>query len=78
MSGTAKWEKKKGDCDESGRENDLLVEWRETEDGKKELGGVSCDDPKLTDYDGEECDWTCVDEIEGGKKPGGKGKDAKK
>jgi len=77
MAGKSRWEKKKVDCEESERENELLVEWRESEDGKKELGSVSCDDPKLTDYDGGGCDWTCVDEIEGGKKGDETGKDKK-
>jgi hypothetical protein len=77
MSGKSRWEKKKVGCDGSDRENELLIEWRKTEGGKEEIGSVSCDDPKLTDYDGGDCDWTCIDGIEGGEGSREKGEDAK-
>jgi hypothetical protein len=72
MSEKSRWEKRKVDCEETGEEANLLIEYRKTgKKGKKEeVGGVSCDNPQLTDYDGDDCEWTCIDEIEREKKEG--------
>jgi hypothetical protein len=49
-------------CPEGKGETSLLVEW-ETEKGRKKLRSVSCDNPKLMDYSGEDCDWQCWERI---------------
>jgi hypothetical protein len=40
----------------------LLVEW-ETDKGKKVLRSISCDNPALADYSGEDCDWQCWEKV---------------
>ena len=49
-------------CPEGQGKPSLLVEW-ETEKGRKVLRSISCDNPTLADYSGEDCGWQCWEKI---------------
>ncbi len=49
-------------CPEGRGETELLLEWRLQGKGE-ELRGVSCKNPRLRDLSGEECRWSCWEEI---------------
>ena len=57
-----KWEKCHVKCPEQKGEADLLLEWS-METGTKILIGASCNNPKLLDLSGEDCEWSCWDEV---------------
>lgn len=53
---------RKIECPEDKGKASLLVEW-ETEKGRKILRSVSCNNPALMDYSGENCRWQCWERI---------------
>jgi hypothetical protein len=50
------------ECPEGRGKASLLVEWR-VEKGKKVLHSISCNNPLLMDYSGQDCQWLCWDKI---------------
>lgn len=50
------------ECPEGKGKPSLLVEW-ETDKGKKVLRSISCDNPALADYSGEDCGWQCWEKV---------------
>jgi hypothetical protein len=63
----SRWEKCHITCPEEQIDTELLLEWRK-EKGKKVLKSVSCKNTKLMDLSPQDCEWTCWEEIEKGKK----------
>ena len=62
MKGKSRWVTRKMKCPEGRGEASLLVEWH-TEKGVKLLRSVSCDNPQLMDYGGEDCAWQCEKKL---------------
>ena len=62
MTRQAKWEKRNIQCPEGKGEGELLTEWQ-NENGKEILTGISCNNPKLRDLSGEDCNWSCWKEV---------------
>lgn len=50
------------ECPEGMGKASLLIEWR-IERGKKVLYSISCNNPLLMDYSGQDCHWLCWDRI---------------
>ena len=61
------WEQRKIKCPEEKREADLLIEWRR-EKGKKVINSISCDNPRLSDLDNWDCQWSCWEALSPQKK----------
>ena len=55
------------ECPEGRGKATLLAEWR-VEKGKKILRSISCNNPRLMDYSGEDCQWLCWDKVSRGKR----------
>jgi len=53
-------------CPEGKGKASLLVEW-EVDKGRKSLRSISCDNPILMDYSGEDCGWQCWEKISKGR-----------
>ena len=67
MKETSKWSIRKMECPEVKCRSELLLEWK-VEKGKKVLNSISCDNPRLLDYSGKDCQWLCMEKISGKKK----------
>ncbi len=67
MKETSKWSIREMECPEVKCKTELLIEWK-VEKGKKVLNSISCDNPRLLDYSGEDCHWLCLEKISGKKK----------
>ena len=55
------------ECPEGRGKTSVLVEWR-IDKGKKVLNSVSCNNPLLMDYSGQDCQWLCWERISREKK----------
>ena len=58
-----KWLKHNFECPEGKGQADLLSAWR-VDYGIEVLIGVSCNNPQLKEQGGEDCQWSCLKEIE--------------
>ena len=67
MKPDSKWSVRKMVCPEAVGKAELLLEWR-VEKGRKVLHSISCDNPRLMDYSGTDCQWHCRKKIAGKKK----------
>ena len=67
MAEKSRWEKHTVQCPEEKREAHLLVEWRKTED-QEVLNSISCDHPKLLQFDNWDCGWSCWKKISSKRK----------
>lgn len=50
------------ECPERKGETELLSDWQ-TEDGIDILKGISCNNPRLRDLSGTDCQWSCWKQI---------------
>jgi hypothetical protein len=64
MATQVRWQMQQVECSEQGCLANLLIEWQDTE-AEPLLRGVRCDHPRLRDLDNWECDWSCLEQIEG-------------
>lgn len=67
MAKKSEWQIKKVKCPEEKREAKLLLEWQK-EKGKKVLKSIQCDNPKLSDLDNSDCQWSCWEKASKTKK----------
>ncbi len=49
-------------CPEGRGETELLSAWC-AEGGRQVLNGIICNNPKLRDLSGTDCQWSCWDQI---------------
>ena len=56
------WEKCHIKCPEQKGKAELFLEWS-IEDDRKILRSASCKNEKLLDLSGQDCEWTCWEEI---------------
>ncbi len=62
MGGKSRWISRQMQCPEGKGVSSLLLEWQ-NERGRKVLNSISCDNPKLMAYSGEDCQWHCLEKI---------------
>ncbi|MFH1843298.1 MAG: hypothetical protein ABIF77_08810 [bacterium] len=63
MSKKPRWESIRLHCAEEDRLATLLVEWQQT-GGKATIKGISCDNPRLRNFDNWDCGWACWKEVD--------------
>jgi len=64
MGETYRWVKLQIECPAEKGESELLLEWHDhDEEGTEVLNGMSCDNPKLRDLSGQDCDWSCWERV---------------
>jgi hypothetical protein len=56
------WVRRQIQCPEKRGESRLLLEWHIV-DGEAALNGISCDNPQLKDLSGNDCEWSCWEQI---------------
>ncbi len=61
-----RWVKRQIKCPEGKGQSELFLEWH-VEKGAEVLNSISCDNPKLKDLSGEDCEWSCWEKISPGK-----------
>jgi hypothetical protein len=67
MKQASRWSVRRIQCPEANCNTELLLEWK-TEKGRKVLHSISCDNPRLLDYSGADCQWYCLKKITARKK----------
>jgi hypothetical protein len=67
MKQQSRWEKCRIKCPEEKVDAELLVEWRK-KDGQLVPNSISCNNSKLMDLKPVDCQWSCWEEVEKGRK----------
>jgi hypothetical protein len=62
MEGKSRWVTRTMNCPDAAKTCAVLLEWRSYK-GKKLLRSLTCSDPRLTHYSGEECEWHCLERF---------------
>lgn len=62
MGETHRWVKLQIECPKEKGMSELLLEWHD-EEGTEVLNSMSCDNPKLRDLSGQDCDWACWESV---------------
>lgn len=62
MGERSRWVVRRMKCPEERGETRVLLEWG-AEKGKKVLRSISCSNPILTHYSGEDCEWRCIERL---------------
>ena len=62
MAKQSRWAKCKIKCPEKMGESELFIEWH-IRRKKETLNSISCDNPKLRDLSGNECQWSCWEKF---------------
>jgi len=62
MGEQSKWVKRRMACPEGMGESKLLLEWR-VEPGREVLNSIRCNNYRLRDLSGEDCEWSCWEKI---------------
>ena len=57
-----RWETREVQCPEGEHTASLLIAWHD-DDGEPRIKNISCDNPRLADFDNWDCKWTCWEKI---------------
>ena len=62
MGGQSRWVRRNIECPEGKGEQDLLIELHDDR-GIEVVRAISCDNPLLEDFAGDDCEWSCWEEV---------------